>query len=143
MRGSGRPPQAPIGRLPRILDRIADELLSPEECLYLSKGHTVMMWRRDEGSLRRGEYPFVVGVDLTDQRPVAISAHRLSTLTPHFEGTSATRLEEALSELQRFRIERRRYHDALNGLKPEEWLYLDMSGHSDDVAPRRSPAEAW
>lgn len=143
MNGSKRPPRATVGRLPRVLDQIASELLSPEECLYLSKqGHAVMMWRREERSLRRGEHPFVVAVDLTDQRAVAISAQRLSTLTPHFDATSATRLEEALSELRRFRGERHSYQDALKGLKPEEWLYLDMSGHTvmmwrRDEAPLR------
>ncbi|MDO8359648.1 MAG: hypothetical protein Q7T08_06365 [Devosia sp.] len=143
MSGSMRRGEAPTGRLPNILDRIADELLKPEERLYLDRsGHAVMMWRRDEASLKRGEYPFVVGVDLTDQRSIAISVRHLATLTAYVDGTSATRLEEALSELQRFRIERHRYHGTLDALKPEECVYVDTSGHTimmwrRDEAPLR------
>lgn len=114
MNDSGRLPPAPIGRLPKVLDRIKDEL-TREESLHLDvSGHAVLMWRRDEAPLRRGEYPFVVGIDLTDQRPTAISARYLSTLTADFDGTSASRLEDALSELRRFRIERHRYHGVLD-----------------------------
>lgn len=73
-----------------------------------------MMWRRDEAPLRRGEYRLVIGADLTDRRPIAISARYLSTLTDDFDGTSDTRLAEVLSELQRFRIEEHRYHGVLD-----------------------------
>lgn len=89
--------------------------LNPGEWLYFDmSGHTVMMWRRDEAPLRRGEYPFVVGADLTDRRPIAISARHLSSLTHDYDGLTGARLELVLFELQRFRTEKNRNHGVLD-----------------------------
>lgn len=143
MKRNQRSSRAPIGRLPSILERIGDELRQPEELLYLDpSSQGVMIWQRDQNALRRGEYPFVVGVHVGSQQPLAVTAEYLSTLTAYYDATSATSLEKAFFELQEFHNVDLGYDGTLGALRPGEWLYIDPQGHvvmmwRRDVLPLR------